>query len=180
MTGYDWDSESVCYSTFLHELKFDVKVNWKFQELKVQSDLEDQSFNRISRSVCTLQLLQLLHHRIIQIQNVWITGALGRVYLACRHNTTCNILQRTASRNALQHTATYCNTFQPNATKCNIKALNVYVCRVTFIRPALHCIALRCASIHCNALQHRGCCKNRRRASPSSDLQHTTTPCSTL
>jgi len=129
----------------LHELKFELKVPGTESSIGSQH----QSFNRISRSVC---ILESLHHRIIEIQNVWIKGALGRVYLACHPNTTCNTLQRTATRNALQHTALHCNTFQPNATKCNIKALKVYVWRVTFIRPATHYNALQHIVTRCNTL----------------------------
>ena len=75
---------------------------------------------------------------------------------------------------ALQYTATYCNTLQPTATHCNMVQ-----------HTAVHwCVGMKARALFsdCNTLQHAAkCCNMLQRSAPYCNaLQHIVTHCNTL
>ena len=76
------------------------------------------------------------------------------------------LMERDTQYNALQHTATHCNTLQHTATHCNTggvtraagargyRRIRVPAARVA-AGPATHCNSLHRTTSHCNTLQHR-------------------------
>ena len=80
---------------------------------------------------------------------------------ALQHTAThCDTLQHTAAHcNTLQHTATHCHTLQCTATRSS-----------TLYHSTAHC-TLRHTAAHCNTLQHT--------ATHCNTLQHTATHCNT-
>ena len=94
-------------------------------------------------------------------------------------------IQKDWVRDALQHTATHCNTLQHTATHCNAEAClraliqgdftnNTEVVQTMTVLLASSEASLRryIAATHCNTLQHT--------ATHCNTLQHTATPCNTL
>ena len=104
--------------------------------------------------------------------------------------------------NALQHTATHCNTLQHAATHCNtLQYLHSHLmkscCVSLLLCTSTHCNTLQHTAMHCNTLQHaaipaiHAVISRRRVACPSryllqhtaahcNSLQHSTTLCRTL
>jgi len=97
---------------------------------------------------------------------------------ALQHTATlCNTMQRSATHyNALQHTATLCNTLQRSATHCNALQHTATLCNI-LQRSATHCNALQHTATLCNTLQHTATlCNTLQR----NALEHTATLCNTL